>query len=119
MGTRGEAISLRVRNRRNISGRSWDGLRRLAFLTPCRGGLHADREEKRVTRGNDHPLIPTACQFSAVLGIVKYARATSTLTRRPPISEDTEKLAFYMSASKASLLVDHGRMRHHDTSVLL
>lgn len=32
--------------------RSRDRLRRLAFLTPSCGGLRADREEKRVTRGS-------------------------------------------------------------------
>ena len=73
MGTMGEAISLRVRNRRRPSGRSWDSLRRLAFLTPCCGGPGADREEKRVTRRDDHRLMPTDCQFSTVLGIVKDA----------------------------------------------
>ena len=55
VGTMGEAISLRVQSLQAELARSRNRLGRLAFLTPSCGGLCADREEKRVTHGNDKP----------------------------------------------------------------
>ena len=53
MGTMGKAISFRVLSLRAKPARSCNRLGRFALLTPSCGGLCADREEKRVTCGNE------------------------------------------------------------------
>ncbi len=53
VGARGQALSLRVQSLRDEPARSRSRLGRLALLTPSYGGLGADREEKRVTHGNN------------------------------------------------------------------